>query len=60
MDSLPKPADAADALALAICHAWKGTGIQGISEDGVLSISASGGGEEDERIDSSANYVGKS
>ena len=25
LDELPKPADAADALALAICHAWKGT-----------------------------------
>jgi crossover junction endodeoxyribonuclease RuvC len=25
LDELPKPADAADALALAICHAWKGS-----------------------------------
>jgi crossover junction endodeoxyribonuclease RuvC len=23
LDALPKPADAADALALAICHAWR-------------------------------------
>jgi len=25
LDALPKPADAADALALALCHAWRGT-----------------------------------
>ncbi len=25
LDSVPKPADAADALALAICHAWRGS-----------------------------------
>jgi crossover junction endodeoxyribonuclease RuvC len=24
LDAVPKPADAADALALAICHAWRG------------------------------------
>ena len=28
----PKPADAADALALALCHAWKGQGNARISE----------------------------
>jgi len=28
MDELPKPADAADALALALCHAWRGTSPQ--------------------------------
>ena len=27
LDEVPKPADAADALALAICHAWKGGGV---------------------------------
>ena len=26
---LPKPADAADALALAICHVWKGSPVSG-------------------------------
>ncbi|MCC2032135.1 crossover junction endodeoxyribonuclease RuvC [Microbacterium allomyrinae] len=26
LDELPKPADAADALALALCHAWRGGG----------------------------------
>lgn len=26
LDEVPKPADAADALALAICHAWRGAG----------------------------------
>jgi len=25
LDELPKPADAADALALALCHAWRGS-----------------------------------
>lgn len=27
LDTMPKPADAADALALAICHGWRGGGI---------------------------------
>lgn len=27
LDALPKPADAADALALALCHAWRGGAI---------------------------------
>ncbi|WP_237222705.1 crossover junction endodeoxyribonuclease RuvC [Rothia nasimurium] len=27
LDAMPKPADAADALALAICHGWRGGGI---------------------------------
>lgn len=26
LESIPKPVDATDALALAICHAWRGTG----------------------------------
>lgn len=29
LTELPKPADAADALALAICHAWKGSPVSG-------------------------------
>ncbi|WP_374978022.1 crossover junction endodeoxyribonuclease RuvC [Microbacterium trichothecenolyticum] len=28
LDELPKPADAADALALALCHAWRGAPAQ--------------------------------
>jgi crossover junction endodeoxyribonuclease RuvC len=28
----PKPADAADALALAICHAWRGVGQMRIAQ----------------------------
>ena len=28
LDELPKPADAADALALALCHAWRGSGAE--------------------------------
>ena len=27
LDAVPRPADAADALALAICHAWSGRGV---------------------------------
>lgn len=27
LEAVPKPADAADALALAICHAWRGPGL---------------------------------
>ncbi|MBN9175112.1 MAG: crossover junction endodeoxyribonuclease RuvC [Microbacterium sp.] len=27
LDELPKPADAADALALALCHAWRGRAV---------------------------------
>lgn len=27
LDEVPKPADAADALALAICHGWRGVGL---------------------------------
>ena len=29
LDAVPKPADAADALALAICHAWRTGGSRG-------------------------------
>lgn len=43
LDSPPKPADAADAVALAICHGWRGTGIQGLGEDGAVTVSLSGG-----------------
>ena len=32
LDEAPKPADSADALALAICHIWRGTGNSRISE----------------------------
>ena len=31
---LPRPADAADALALAICHVWRGAGTVPRSRDG--------------------------
>lgn len=40
---VPKPADAADALAIAICHAWRGTGLQGAGQDGDINVSLSGG-----------------
>ena len=32
LDAVPTPADAADALALAICHAWRGGGLDGAHE----------------------------
>ncbi|OKL49967.1 crossover junction endodeoxyribonuclease RuvC [Boudabousia marimammalium] len=38
----PKPADAADALAVAICHAWRGNGIMGSGADEDFSVSLSG------------------
>ncbi len=40
--SPPKPADAADALAIAICHAWRGTGLLGAGDDSHISVSISG------------------
>jgi crossover junction endodeoxyribonuclease RuvC len=36
LDDLPKPADAADALALALCHAWR-TGGPSVSTGGSLT-----------------------
>ncbi|MDC4233223.1 crossover junction endodeoxyribonuclease RuvC [Actinomyces sp. B33] len=38
----PKPADAADSLAVAICHAWRGTGLLGAGDDSQVSVSLSG------------------
>lgn len=32
LDEAPKPADAADALALAICHIWRGSAINRLAE----------------------------
>lgn len=43
LDKPPKPADAADAIAIAICHAWRGTGLQGATKDGTVNVSLSGG-----------------
>ncbi|QWW20469.1 crossover junction endodeoxyribonuclease RuvC [Schaalia sp. 19OD2882] len=39
---VPRPADAADALAIAICHAWRGTGLLGSGDDSSVSVSLSG------------------
>jgi len=39
---VPRPADAADALAIAICHAWRGTGLLGSRDDSSISVSLSG------------------
>lgn len=38
----PTPADAADALAIAITQAWRGTGILGAGADGDFSVTLSG------------------
>jgi crossover junction endodeoxyribonuclease RuvC len=32
LEVIPKPVDATDALALAICHAWRGSGNTRIQE----------------------------
>ena len=32
LEVIPKPVDATDALALAICHAWRGSGNDRIQE----------------------------
>ncbi len=37
-----QPADAADALAIAITHAWRGTGLLGAPEDSSVAVSISG------------------
>lgn len=42
LDAPPKPADAADALAIGICHAWRGSGLLGAGPDGSVSVSLSG------------------
>lgn len=36
LETIPKPVDATDSLALAICHAWRGTGNSRIEEALVL------------------------
>jgi crossover junction endodeoxyribonuclease RuvC len=32
LDSIPKPVDATDALALAICHIWRGAGTTRLAQ----------------------------
>ncbi|WGD36309.1 crossover junction endodeoxyribonuclease RuvC [Lysinibacter sp. HNR] len=34
----PRPADAADALALAICHAWRGTGLDSVARPSLAAV----------------------
>lgn len=43
LKSVPRPADAADSLAIAICHAWRGTGLLGERADGNVNVTISGG-----------------
>lgn len=40
LDALPKPADAADALALAICHLWRPAGALGAPQRAPGSLTA--------------------
>lgn len=40
LDTPPTPADAADALALALCHAWRGGGAVGAAEGGATMTPA--------------------
>jgi crossover junction endodeoxyribonuclease RuvC len=42
LDAVPKPADAADALALAICHVWRGA-AQARIDAAVSAVSALSG-----------------
>lgn len=42
LDKPPTPADAADSLAIAICHAWRGTGLLGAGSDSAVEVSLSG------------------
>lgn len=42
LEAPPRPADAADALAIAICHAWRGTGLLGSGSDNLVDVSLSG------------------
>lgn len=43
LKEVPRPADAADALAIAICHGWRGTGLLGAERDGDIQVTLSGG-----------------
>ncbi|MFI6456415.1 crossover junction endodeoxyribonuclease RuvC [Streptosporangium amethystogenes] len=42
LDAMPKPADAADALALAICHVWRGGARSRLAEAAAKAASGSG------------------
>ena len=43
LDAIPKPADAADALALAICHGWRGGGAVAPTAGTATAGTAAGG-----------------
>ncbi|MFL6157161.1 MAG: crossover junction endodeoxyribonuclease RuvC [Marmoricola sp.] len=44
LDAMPKPADAADALALAICHLWRGAATNRIQAAQELALAARAAG----------------
>ncbi|MBB2914999.1 crossover junction endodeoxyribonuclease RuvC [Streptosporangium becharense] len=44
LDAMPKPADAADALALAICHVWRGGAQNRLAEAAAEAAARAGGG----------------
>lgn len=43
LDGIVRPADAADALAIAICQGWRGDNVQGAGADEQFTVSLSGG-----------------
>lgn len=45
LDAVPKPADAADALALAICHAWRTGGVAGAAIADAAAVGGRGPGD---------------
>jgi crossover junction endodeoxyribonuclease RuvC len=45
LDAVPKPADAADALALAICHAWRTGGVAGAAIADAVVVGGRGPGD---------------
>lgn len=50
LDEVPKPADAADALALALCHAWRGSPAGGDRERPALLTPAQRAWADAERV----------
>lgn len=43
LEEVPRPADAADALGIAICHGWRGSGLLGAEQEGDIQVTLSGG-----------------
>jgi crossover junction endodeoxyribonuclease RuvC len=58
LDAVPRPADAADALALAICHAWRG-GSQSSSPAGELTAAQRAWRDAERKVSGSASAVSR-